>query len=288
MKRLLCEPLLHFLIGGALIYALYGLFADDPMVAPDRVVVEERHIDSLVASYQRTWMRPPTADELDALIQDFVDEEILVREGLALGLDRDDPVIRRRLRQKMEYLRVELGVQEEATDAELAAFLSENQERFEEPARLSFTHIFVNPDVGSTAARRRASELLGQLQSAAPDASVEGDSTLLPETMAKASEGEVSAVFGAEFAADVFALAGDDWSGPVASSYGLHLVRVGERVAACKLELEEARREVERDYETARRADASQRFLQNLRERYEVEIRKPSVDSAPQLSSLGR
>ena len=88
MKRLLREPLLHFLIGGALIYALYGLAADDPTYSPDRVVVEQRHIDSLVASYQRTWMRPPTAEELDALIQDFVDEEILVRESLGLGLDR--------------------------------------------------------------------------------------------------------------------------------------------------------------------------------------------------------
>ncbi len=286
MRRLLREPLLHFLIGGALIYALYGLFADDPMVAPDRVVVEERHIDSLVASYQRTWMRPPTADELDALIQDFVDEEILVREGLSLGLDRDDPVIRCRLRQKMEYLHADLAVQQKATDAELAAYLSENQERFEEPARLSFRHVFVSPDVESPAAWRRANELLGKLEAGISDASVAGDSTLLPESMVKASERDIGSVFGAGFAEDVFALSGDDWSGPVASSYGLHLVRVGERVAARKLQLEEARREVERDYETTQRAEANRRFLRELRERYEVEIRKPDVDSASQLSSL--
>jgi parvulin-like peptidyl-prolyl isomerase len=288
MKRFLREPLLHFLIGGALIYAIYGLAADDPMASPDRVVVDEQRVDKLVATFQRTWMRPPAAGELDALIQDFVDEEILVREGLALGLDRDDPVIRRRLRQKMEFLRVDLGEQENATDAELTAYLLANQERFEEPARLSFRQVFVNPDAGSPAARRRANELLGKLQSGTPDAAGKGDSTLLPETMGSASEREIGTVFGADFAGDVFALTGDDWSGPLASSYGLHLVRVGERVAARKLELEEARREVERDYETARRAEANQRFLRELRERYEVEIRMPNVDSAPQLSSLGR
>jgi len=287
MKRLLREPLLHFLLGGALIYALYGLFADDPTYSPDRVVVDERRVDNLVATFQRTWMRPPTAEELDALIQDFVDEEILVRESLAFGLDRDDPVIRRRLRQKMEFLHADLAEQERATDAELAAFLSKNQERFEEPAGLSFRHVFVSPDAGSTAARRHANELLGILQSGAPDDSVEGDSTLLPETMVKASEREIGSVFGVGFAGDVFALTGDDWSGPVASSYGLHLVRVSERIAARRLELEEVRREVERDYETARRAEANQRFLRELRERYEVEIRKPSVNSALQPSSLG-
>jgi hypothetical protein len=280
MKRLLREPLLHFLVVGALIYGLYGIVADDPTYAPDRVVVDQRRVDDLVATFQRTWMRRPTAEELDVLIQDFVDEEILYRESLALGLDRDDPVIRRRLRQKMEYLHVELGVLEKATDAELAAFLSENQERFEEPARLSFEQVFVNPDADSPDAWRRANEFLRSLQSGAPDASVEGDSTLLPRTMANASERDIGSVFGADFAGDVFALAGDAWSGPVASSYGLHLVRVSERIAARKLELEEIRRNVERDYEAARRVEANQRFLQALRERYEVEIRMPSVDSS--------
>jgi parvulin-like peptidyl-prolyl isomerase len=216
-----------------------------------------------------------------------VDEEILVREGIALGLDRDDPVIRRRLRQKMEYLHVELGTQQQATDAELTAFLSENQQRFEVPARLSFKQVFVSPEAGSAEARRRASEILASLQSGVPDPAVEGDSTLLPAAMAKASEREIGSVFGADFAADVFALTRDDWSGPVASNYGLHLVRVGERVAARKLELEEARREVERDYQAARRAEANQRFLEDLRERYEVEIRKPAGDSAAQPSALG-
>ena len=287
MRRLLREPLLHFLVGGALLFMLYGIVVDEPEFAPDRIVIDEKRVANLAATFQRTWLRPPTRGELDGLVRDFVDEEILYREGLALGLDRDDLVIRRRLRQKMEFLHADLAEQEKPAEAELAAFLSANRERFQEPARLSFRHVFVSPDAGSPAARHRANELLRKLRAGGSEALVEGDPTLLPRTMMKASESDVASVFGAGFAGDVLALAGDDWTGPVASSYGLHLVRVDERVPARMPELEQIRRQVEREYETAQRAEANQRFLQEMRERYEVEIRMPSVDSAPQLTSLG-
>lgn len=287
MRRLLREPLLHFLVGGVLLFVFYGIVADDPAYAPDRIVVDEARVASLAATFQRTWLRPPTRDELDGLVREFVDEEILYREGLALGLDRDDLVIRRRLRQKVEFLYTDLAGKAEPSEAELAGFLASNRERFEQPARLSFRHVFLSPGAGSIAARRRATELLEKLRAEGSEASVEGDRTLLPETMLKASERDVASVFGAGFAGDVLALTGDDWTGPVASSYGLHLVRVDERVPARLPELGEIRREVEREYEAIRRAEANQRFLQKLRDGYEVEIRMPSVDSAPQPSSLG-
>ncbi len=286
MRRLLREPLLHFLVGGALLFMLYAIVVDEPEFAPDRIVIDENRVASLAATFQRTWLRPPTRGELDGLVRDFVDEEILYREGLALGLDRDDLVIRRRLRQKMEFLHTDLAEQEKPAEAELAAFLSANRERFQEPARLSFRHVFVSPDAGSSAARHRANELLRKLRAGGSESLVEGDPTLLPRTMVKASERDVASVFGAGFAGDVLALAGNDWTGPVASSYGLHLVRVDERVPARMPELEQIRRQVEREYETAQRAEANQRFLQELRERYQVEIRMPSVDSAPQLTSV--
>ncbi len=287
MSRLLREPLLHFLAGGAVLFVLYGIVADDPAHAPDRIIVRENRVAGLAATFQRTWLRPPTREELDRLVQDFVDEEILYREGLALGLDQNDLVIRRRLRQKMEFLHTDLAAQEKPTEAELAAFLSANGERFQEPARLSFRHVFVSPDAGSPAARRRANQLLRKLVAGVSEAEGGGDPTLLPKTMLEASERDVASVFGAGFAGDVFASAGGDWTGPVASSYGLHLVRVEERVPARMPELEQIRRQVEREHEAARRAEAKQRFLHELRERYDVEIRMPSVHSAPQRISLG-
>ena len=287
MRRLLREPLLHFLLGGALLFALYAVVADEPMQAPGRIVVDEERIASLAATFERTWLRPPTADELDGLVRDFVDEEILYREGLALGLDRDDLVVRRRLRQKVEFLHLDLAEREEPTEGELAAYLADNRERFQEPARLSFRQLFVSPETGSSAARQRADDLLAKLRSGASEAELEDDPTLLPRTVRKVSQRKVASVFGAGFADDLFASVGDEWTGPVASVYGLHLVRVDERVPAGMPELEQIRRQVEIEYEAARRSAANQRFLQKLRERYEVEIRMPELDSTAQAPSPG-
>ena len=229
MRRLLREPLLHFLAGGALLFALYGIVGDDPSYAPDRIVVDEERVASLLSTFQRTWLRAPTRSELDGLVQEFVNEEILYREGLALGLDRDDGVIRRRLRHKMEFLHTGLAEREKPSEDELAAFLSANGERFQEPARLSLRQVFVNPEAGTPAARSRANGLLRRLRAGESAAETRGDSTLLPKTLVKASERDITSIFGAGFASDVLALAGDDWSGPVASAYGLHLVRIDER-----------------------------------------------------------
>ena len=164
MKLLLREPLLHFLVGGALLFVLYGMVSDDPAYAPDRLVVDEARIDGLAGNFQRTWMRPPSRDELDNLVQEFVNEEVLYREALALGLDRDDMVIRRRMRQKMEFLHSDLAEVKKPSEADLAAYLSGNHERFQEQARVSFRHVYVNPDVGPPAPRDRAKDILQTLQ----------------------------------------------------------------------------------------------------------------------------
>jgi hypothetical protein len=272
MRRLLREPLLHFLIGGALLFVFYGIVADDVTYAPDRIVITEERVASLATTFQRTWLRPPTRNELDALIQGYVDEEVLYREGLALGLDRDDRVIRRRLRQKVEFLHTDLAQLEKATDAELATFLEENPQRFQEPARCSFRQVFVNPGKDEAEARRRADEILQKLRAGG---SVEGDRTLLPEAMERARERDVAAVFGDGFAADVLALEGDGWTGPLASSFGLHLIRIDERAPARMPELGQIRQDVAREHRAVKSKEANQRFVQGLRDRYDIEIRMP-------------
>jgi len=272
MKRLLREPLLHFLIGGSLLFVIYGIVADDLAYAPDRIVIDEERVTSLATTFQRTWLRPPTRNELDALIQGYVDEEVLYREGLALGLDRDDLVIRRRLRQKVEFLHIDLAQLDAATDAELAAFLNDNPERFREPGRRSFRQVFVNPGEDEAEVRRRADEMLQELRAGQ---SVEGDRTLLPEAMEGASERDVAAVFGDGFATDVLALEGDGWTGPLASSFGLHLVRIDERSPARMPEFAEIRQHVAREYGAAKNEEANRRFVQGLRDRYHIEIRMP-------------
>ena len=280
MRRLLREPLLHFLVGGALLFALYTAVVEDPAYAPDRIVVDEARIANLSESFGRIWMRPPSSNELEDLIREFVNEEVLYREALALGFDRDDSVIRRRLRQKMEFLNADLAEIEAPTDTDLAAFLSENRERFRRPERISFQQVYVDPDAGTAKPYDRANELLAGLQ--AGNADVDGDQTLLPRTMESASANEVAGVFGSEFAKDVLALSGDGWSDPVASSFGLHLVRVNARTPARDPELGEVRAQVMREWETIERENANQESLERLREQYEIEIRLPGANSNAQ------
>ena len=277
MIRVLREPLFQFLLGGAALFLLYAAVAGDGAARPDRIVVGEQRVASLAATFQRTWLRPPTRAELERLVQEFVDEEILYREALELGLDRDDLVVRRRLRQKMEFLHLDLVETPTATDDELAVFLSGNADRFREPARLGFRQVFVNPEDGDGDVQLRAERLLGRLRAGESGDAVAGDRTLLGARMKAASERDVAAAFGTGFAEDLFALTGDGWRGPVASSFGLHLVRIEARTPGRLPPLAEIRDEVERELAAERREQANQRFLETLRARYQVEIAMPEL-----------
>ena len=157
MRGLLREPLVHFLVLGAAIYLVAGRGADHP----DRIVVDEGRVAMLARSFEATWRRPPGDAELERLIDDYVMEEVLYREALALGLDRDDLVVRRRMRQKMEFLNDGLEART-PSEPELQDFLAANPERFRVPSRVSFEQVFVNPE--REGADERAARLLARLR----------------------------------------------------------------------------------------------------------------------------
>jgi len=275
------EPLVHFLLGGAALFLLYSVVADEPAPRRDRIVVGEERVVSLAATFQRTWLRPPTRAELEGLVRDFVDEEILYREALGLGLDRDDLVVRRRLRQKMEFLHLDLVEPPTPTDEELSAFLEANADRFIEPARLGFRQVFVNPERGGGDVQRRAEQQLALLRAGESGDAAAGDRTLLPEAMRHTDAREVAATFGAGFARDLFALSGEGWQGPVASSFGLHLVRIETSQPERLPPLAEIREHVERELLAERREQAKLRFLEVVRARYAVEIQMPDTVATP-------
>ncbi len=280
MQGVLREPLIHFLIGGALLFLLYGWVAGDgDAQRPDRIVVGEERIASLAAGFERTWMRPPTREELEGLVDDFVTEEILYREALGLGLDRDDLVVRRRMRQKMEFLSADL-TEREPSEAELSAFLEENAARFREPARVSLRQLFLAPGRPGAPPQERAEALLRQLRGEAAggaDGEPLGDSTLLPERLEAASPRDLESVFGAAFSDAVAAAPVGVWSGPLPSSFGLHLVYVSAREPGRMPSLAESRRSALREWSAARRAEAVEQFERKLRAGYQVEIRIPET-----------
>ncbi len=272
--RLLREPLVHFLLGGGLLFLLYGWIAAPSDSAPELVVVSEARVASLASTFRRLWLRPPTESELSGLIDDYVREEILYREALALGLDRDDLVVRRRLQQKMEFLNEDLFAPAEPSDADLQDYLEANADSFRIPPRTSFQQVFLDPDRSDGDVRRRAMELLEEMRAAG--AGSRGDPTLLPARLQDASPREIDDTFGEDFAADISALPQHEWAGPVASSFGLHLVRVDARAPQRMPPLAEVRDAVAREWSAEQRRLANERFYRVLRSRYRVEVRMPS------------
>lgn len=267
LKRWLTEPLVHFFLLGAALFALYGWLNRDGFESPDEIVVDTARVDALAAQFERTWQRPPTADELAGLVDNWVREEILYREGLALGLEENDPVLRRRIAQKVEFMS-EAFVDDELTDAELEAYLADNIEAYEIEPRYTFRQRYFDPG-------RRGDDLDQELDQAieklrqSTDAPV-GDPTLLPPRLANASTSEIRRTFGSDFADALAEVPVGQWSGPVRSGYGVHVVRVDEAVPGRAPSLEEVRPAVERDLLARRTEAAREKFYDMLRERYTV------------------
>lgn len=272
MRNLIRQPLVHFFLLGAALFVLFDVVNDDAGSAPGEIIVDANRIDALVARFERTWQRPPTPQELEGLVDNWVQEEILYREGLALGLERDDPVVRRRVAQKVEFM-IDGGTMPPEED-ELVEWFESNAENYRVPPQYAFEQIFFNPD-------RHGGDLAGKLDDAlaALESGEEipmGDTTLLPERVGLASVPQISRIFGSAFVDDLAGQPVDRWAGPVRSSYGLHLVRIDEKVPAFLPPLDDVRAAVERDWLQAESERAKEKFFEVLRERYDVRIEADS------------
>jgi hypothetical protein len=275
MRRILGEPLLHFAVLGVLLFALFRMLGDPRDTAPQRVVVTTGQIQRLAETWRRTWQRPPTRAELDGLVEEYVREEILYREALALGLDRDDTIVRRRLRQKMEFLSEDLGTPAQASEEELQSFLEAHPERFRMEARFSFRQVFLSSERrGEASALLLAAPLVVALQEdpGGADADAAGDPLPLRAELSDASESEVKRTFGNDFAEALRDVAPGRWQGPIASAYGLHLVFVRARTPARHPTLDEIRERVQSEWLVQRRREANESVYRRFRERYEVVI----------------
>jgi hypothetical protein len=259
---LLREPLLHFLVLGALLFGLFGLLDDTPPPAPaERIVVTEAEAERLAGRFEATWRRPPDAAERARLLERYVEEEVLVREARTLGLDRGDAVVRQRLAQKMGFL-IESGAEAaEPTDAVLRSHMESHPDRFRVPARVAFEQVPLGDD--------GAGPVLAALDAGASPGAVGGRS-LLPAFVPPSPRQAVDGTFGEGFFDAVAALPPGEWAGPVASGYGGHVVRLGEHRPARLPPLEEVRGEVERDWRAETRVRLAGERLDALLDRYEI------------------
>lgn len=276
VKAILREPLLHFLALGVLLFVLFDVFGGEGGLggSKQRIVVGAGQIAQLEAGFAKTWQRPPTDAELKDMIGEWVREEVATREAMALGLDRDDTVIRRRLRQKFEFMAEDALDAAPPTDAELQAFLDTYPDNFRREPRLSFRQVMLDPQRRGAALADDARELLARLQAADPaaDLGALGDSRLLPEGLEGAPLREVARLFGEEFAGALLKVEPGRWAGPVRSGYGVHLVRVDARDEGGLPALADVRPLVERDYMAERRQRALDARYAQLLERYRVVV----------------
>lgn len=286
--RLLREPLVHFLLLGAALFVLYDLVADPDDRATDRIVVSAGRIDQLSEVFTRTWQRPPTAAELGRLIEDHVRDEVYYREARAMGLDLDDTVIRRRLRQKLEFLTVDLLTESDPTPEQVRRYFDEHADAFRGPTRFVFQQIYFNPELRNGRAADDATALLARLSVAdlQADPAELGDPIYLPTGSVPLSESEVAQRFGQDFAAALTELPVGRWSGPVESGFGHHLVRIQQRQPGALPPLETVRDSVEREWHNARREEAAESFYRQLRQRYDVRIEHSAAPEGTRGSDL--
>jgi len=286
--RFLRDPLLHFLILGAallLVYALTtGAFSSGDV---RRIEIGASEIEMLAGGFERQWGRAPTPEELRSLISARVREEVLYREALAVGLDRDDVVVRRRMVQKMELLTEDLAMLADPTEDELRTFFEDHREEYRIPPRVTFSHVYFNADRRGTAAEEDARRVLAELRAETPPpdrAPERGDSTMIGYDYSLATPDEVRRVFGPHFADALFELE-PGWQGPVVSGYGLHVVHVGQRVEGRVREYEVVRDRLVEHYNRVRRDRASDALYESLAARYEIVIDGETVPDLPNVGA---
>jgi hypothetical protein len=244
--------------------------------------VTAAEVARIASTFERTWQRPPTGAELDGLVEEYVREEVLYREGIAAGLDRDDAIVRRRVAQKMEFLAEEFAPSAPPTEAELGAWLRDHPGPFRVEGTVTFRQVCIGRDRRGASAEADARAVLARLAAgeSAEDPGALGDSRLLPVDVGPVPPSEVAASFGEGFEAAIRALEPGRWGGPIGSGFGLHLVLVRERTEGRLPALAEVREEVEREWTSARRKAALEEVHRRLRAKYEIVIERPGTGGA--------
>jgi PPIC-type PPIASE domain len=262
-----------------MLFALYGLVGKRSTEAPDKIVVSASRIANLGDGFARTWRRSPSEQELQGLIEDYIRDEVFYREGRAAGLDRDDAVIRRRVRQKMEFLAADMP---EPGDEQLEAYLASNPERFRAEDQITFRQVFLSATRRAGTMESDSKQVANVLARAdvAVDVTAIGDPFMLGDEFRGVSPSKITGMFGESTAKQIFAMEKGAWQGPVSSGFGQHFVFISERVSGGLPRLDDVRPAVRREWANAQRLEAERKLYASLRERYEIVVETPPTKAA--------
>lgn len=266
------EPLVQFVAIGALVFVLSMVFGGDNRRTREsrQVTVTLGQVERMAASWTTTWGRRPSEAELQGLVRDYIREEIYYREGLKLGLDIGDPVIRSRVRQKMELFTVEGSGSPQPSEADIADYYASHPGLYRRAATHSFRQIYT-----ADADSARIASTLDLLRSNSTDGRTIGETISLPASMDKATVRDIKGFFGDTFFEELGQVEAERWAGPVASGFGQHLVLVTERVPGERRDLTEVRSLVIEDWKTATERRARDEAYNKLRTEYDVRIETP-------------
>ena len=282
MKKLLKEPFVHFLLIGAGLFLLYGQLNDTAGDPEQRIVVSAGRIEQLASIFMKTWQRAPTRGELQGLIHEFVLEEAYYRRAVEMGIDRDDTIIRRRLRQKLEFLTDDTASLVEPTDEELEKYLAENEDSFRDSPTYTFQQAYFNPEKHGDDPEAYVAQQLVALRSFKTDVA---DVSLLRTSFNEATSRTVDGTFGAGFSRQLDQLEVGAWQGPVRSGLGFHLIWIDSRTPGRLPELAEIRPVVKREWSNARRLAVREEVNASLLEGYDVVIEWPEIATDNELVS---
>ena len=269
------DPLFHFLLLGAIIFVAYFILNPVEDNAGNQIKITQNDIDRFGQIFQKQWQRNPNKQELEGLVRAHLKEEILYREALAMGLEKNDTIVRRRLAQKVEFLITDVTVPSEVADKELMTFYEKNTQRYTRAAKLSFRHIYFNPDQRGERLLDEANATLQTLQSTNAGMNVPdtyGDRYMLPLQYESASEDEITRALGRDFVEQLVKLESGRWHGPIRSGYGVHLVYIQQRDTASVYPFYEVRERVKNDYLFELRQQRNEEVLEKLKSRYVITI----------------
>ncbi|MEZ5592556.1 MAG: peptidylprolyl isomerase [Gammaproteobacteria bacterium] len=277
LGKIMREPLLHFLLLGGGLFLLYNMSNGGRVDKPNTIVVTPGKVKQLSANFSRTWERLPTEQELNGLLTSYLRDEVFYREAIALGLDKDDNLIRRRMRQKLEFILEDISVLVDPTDEALTRYMQQHEDQFRLQPQIAFRQVYLSPDkrqdIKAAATKILASLNTGEISE--QQSAQLGDQIMLEHAFKLSSQSDIERRFGQVFARQLLTLPSGVWSGPVVSGYGGHLVLVSERVEGRMPTLAEVREEVQRDWLFEQRNALKESTYRKLLEEYEIVMQEP-------------
>ena len=284
IKRLLREPLVHFVVLGVVLFVGYAyLKPGGELESPHEIALTLDELAQLEILFESQWRRQPTPEEFSGMVETKVRQEVLYREALAMGLDKNDEIVKRRMVQKMQFLAEDVAAAHEPTTEELRAWYAKNSDKFALPSRVSFRHLYFSPDRRGTQVYDDAARALAKLAGEPEDSKLTeslADRFMFQDYYADRTSESLAKDFGPQFAVAVPKLTPGAWQGPIESGYGWHLVFVDSLIPGRDPAFEEVEPDVKTAWLGEQKAAAWREAYEEMRAKYTVLLPVPADDAA--------